>query len=80
LLKKNLELELKAAESAINEQIDKLTQMHDVKVLLEAPDVFIAAAALSSKKFYIGKGDRSAFFEIILNTDPATIPDLYRKL
>lgn len=54
--------------------------MHDVKILLEAPDVFIAAAALSSLKFYIGKGDRSAFFDIVLNTDPATIPDLYRKL
>ena len=80
LLKQNLELELKAAESVINEQIEKLKQMHDVKVLLEAPDVFIAAAALSSLKFYIGKGDRSAFFKIILETDPAKIPDLYRKL
>ena len=54
--------------------------MHDVKVLLEAPDVYIAAAALSSLKFYIGKGDRSAFLEIVLNTDPAKIPDLYNKL
>ena len=54
--------------------------MHDVKILLEAPDVYIAAAALNSLKFYIGKGDRSAFFDIVLNTDPATIPDLYRKL
>jgi len=36
--------------------------MSDVKVLLEAPDVFVAAAALSSNSFYHGKGDRTAFF------------------
>ena len=54
--------------------------MHDVKVLLEAPDVFVAAAALSSQKFYQGKGDRTAFFNMVLEMDPAKIPDLGRKL
>ena len=54
--------------------------MHDVKVLLEAPDVFIAAAALSSQKFYQGKGDRTAFLNMVLEMDPAKIPDLGRKL
>ena len=78
--KKNLEYELLAAESQINEQIAKLSQMHDVKVLMEAPDVFIAAAALSTKKFCQGKGDRTAFFNMILESDPASIPDVGRKL
>lgn len=80
LLKKNLEYELLAAESQVNAQIAKLTQMHDVKVLLEAPDVFLAAAALNSNSFYQGKGDRTAFFEMILESDPKSIPDLGRKL
>ena len=80
LLKKHLETELMAAESSVNAQLAELAQMHDVKALLEAPDVYVAAAALSTLKFYIGKGDRSAFFGIVLQTDPATIPDLGRKL
>ena len=54
--------------------------MNDVKILMEAPDVFIAAAALSSKKFCQGRGDRSAFFNMILESDPNKIPDLGRKL
>jgi hypothetical protein len=54
--------------------------MHDVKVLMEAPDVFIAAAALSTQKFCQGKGDRTAFFNMILESNPAQIPDLGRKL
>ena len=54
--------------------------MHDVKILLEAPDVYIAATALHDLRFYVGKGDRTAFFEIVLETNPSLIPDLYRKL
>ena len=54
--------------------------MHDVKVLLEAPDVYIAAAALHKLRFFVGKGDRTAFFDIVRQSDPAKIPDLYRKL
>ena len=80
LFKKNLEVMLKSAESEVNAQIAKLTQMHDVKILLEAPDVYIAAAAIHELRFLMGKGDRTAFFEIVLQTDPAKIPDLYRKL
>ena len=48
--------------------------------MLEAPDVFYAAAALGSRKFLIGAGDRSAFLKMVLETDPQEIPDLYRKL
>ena len=80
LLKTNLEYELMAAESQVTAQISKLAQMHDVKILLEAPDVFIAAAALGSKQFCMGKGDRTSFFEQILEMDPNTIPDVGRKL
>lgn len=54
--------------------------MHDVKVLMEAPDVFVAAAALSTQKFCQGKGDRTAFFNMILESNPKSIPDLGRKL
>jgi len=48
--------------------------------VLEARDVFFAAAALSSRKFLIGAGDRSAFLKMVLENDPMEIPDLYRKL
>jgi len=54
--------------------------MHNVKILLEAPDVYVAAAALNKLNFFIGNGDRNVFFDIVLQTDPATIPDLYQKL
>lgn len=54
--------------------------MQDVKAVLEAPDVFTAAAVLVQQKFYNGKGDRSALIEVVLNTDPKTLPDIGRKL
>ena len=65
-----LEYELNAVEGEIAAEIAALAQMHDVKVLLEAPDVFVAAAAMSSMQFYQGRGDRSAFLKIVLNSDP----------
>ena len=40
----------------------------------------MAAVALSEKLFFEGKGDRTIFFDIILQLDPARIPDLGRKL
>lgn len=54
--------------------------MQDVKLVLEAPNVYIGAAILIKNNFYNGKGDRTAFIEVVLNTDPNTIPDLARKL
>ena len=48
--------------------------------LLEAPDVYIAAVALSETTFYEGKGDRSYFFKAVLEQNPTKIPDLGRKL
>jgi hypothetical protein len=54
--------------------------MQDVKLVLEAPNVYVGAAVLIKQSFYNGKGDRTAFIEVVLNTDPSTIPDLGRKL
>jgi len=54
--------------------------MQGVKMILEAPDVFVAAAVLIQQDFYNGKGDRTALFDVVLNSDPKTIPDLGRKL
>ena len=80
VLRVNLQYELQGAVAQVSEYFTKLNQMNDIKVLMEAPDVYIAAAALSTKEFYQGKGDRTAFFQLILDTNPATIPDLGRKL
>lgn len=54
--------------------------MSDVRKLIQTPDVYIAAVALSEQSFYEGKGDRSAFFNVIKELNPAQIPDLGRKL
>ena len=40
----------------------------------------MAAVALSEKLFFEGKGDRTIFFDLVLQLDPARIPDLGRKL
>ncbi len=54
--------------------------MQDVKLVLEAPEVYEGAAVLIQQKFYNGKGDRTTFIEVVLASDPAKIPDLFRKL
>lgn len=51
-----------------------------VKTIIEAPDVFLAAAAMSKSCFYEGTGDRTTFFDKILELEPTCIPDLGRKL
>ena len=51
-----------------------------MQILLTAPDVYFAAAAFSTKDFYYGRGDRTAFFKMILETNPKHIPDLGKKL
>lgn len=54
--------------------------MQDVKMIIEAPDVHTAAAVLIKNTFYNGKGDRSAFFNAILSSNPSFISDIGRKL
>lgn len=51
-----------------------------MKKLVEAPDVFVAAVAMSQKSFYEGKGDRSTFFKIVQDLNPKMIPDIANKL
>lgn len=52
----------------------------DFEKLIESPDVYVAAVALSKRDFFIGRGDRNTFFELILKLDPRQIPDLGNKL
>ena len=52
MLRTNLTHELQGALASVSDYFAKLNQMNDIKVLMEAPDVYIAAAALSSQEFY----------------------------
>lgn len=54
--------------------------MEDVKLVLDAPDANYGAAVLTTQPFYIGKGDRNTFLEVVLNSDPKKIKDLGKKL
>lgn len=80
MLRTNLTIELKGAESSVVSMIQSLKSASDIKMLVDAPDVYIAAAALSSVEFFMGRGDRSTFFKVILELNPRTIPDLAKKL
>jgi hypothetical protein len=54
--------------------------MEDVKLVLEAPTMYLGAAVLIQQSFFLGKGDRTSFIEVVLASDPKKIPDLGRKL
>lgn len=58
----------------------QLQSAADLKKLVDAPDVYVAAVAMSQKAFYEGKGDRTTFFKIIQDLNPKMIPDLAKKL
>lgn len=49
-------------------------------MILDAPDAMLGAAVLTQQPFFIGKGDRSTFIDVVLNSDPRTIADLGNKL
>mgnify|MGYP000966998975 CR=1 FL=1 len=49
-------------------------------MVLAAPDHYYAAAVLNDVNFYLGKGDRTLFFDCITSSDPNSYPDLARKL
>ena len=72
--------ELNAAQSSVINALSSMQTMADLRKLVEAPDVYIAAVALSEKSFYEGKGDRTSFFKVVMELNPARIPDLGRKL
>ena len=80
LVKVNFTNSLRTAESEVHSAFSKMAAASDVKMLVNAPDVFIAAACLSDKQFYEGRGDRTTYFDTILELAPTGIPDLGRKL
>jgi hypothetical protein len=49
-------------------------------MIIDSPDVYLAASLVVQGSFYLGKGDRSAFLEYVLENDPHTIKDVARKL
>lgn len=49
-------------------------------MILNAPDAFTAAAVLTSQSFYMGKGDRTKFFDVVLASDPSKFVDLGKKI
>lgn len=80
ILGKHLKNELQGVESEVKAQFDSMDQAKDIKAILDAPDAFMAAAVLTEESFYMGKGDRTKFFEFVLNSDPSKIPDLGKKI
>ena len=80
LVEENLTMELKGAESSVRGAFASMASMADIKKLVSAPDVYVAAVALSNKQFYEGRGDRTTFFKVILDLTPSQIPDLGNKL
>lgn len=58
----------------------KLIQATGVRIIIEAPDAYIAAAVLLKANMFMGRGDRSAMIEIVLSSNPSSISDLYHKL
>lgn len=70
VLTQHLKNEVQAVESEVIKEYESLQRMQDIKIVFESPDVYIASAALIEQRFFIGKGDRNAFFEAILSSDP----------
>ena len=48
--------------------------------MLNAPDIFYAAAVLTRAEFFEGRGDRTKLIEFILANDPTLYPKLGKKL
>ena len=61
-------------------QFNSLASTKDIEAIINAPDAFYAAAILTQESFYMGKGDRTTFFKVILNSDPKHIVDLGKKI
>ena len=58
----------------------ELQRKAEFKMIIEAPDAYVAAVALSHKSFSTGRGEREQFFNLLLQLDPRQIPDLGNKL
>ena len=80
LVEANLTNELRSVESTIMNQMNSRQAYAEVGTIVFAPDVYIAAVAMSNSSFFEGRGARNQFIDLILQSNPATIPDLARKL
>lgn len=80
VLSVELENELRSVEKEVMDQFKSLETMQDVKMVLDAPDSFLGAAVMTTASLYMGKGDRTTFFNVVCNSDPTKILDLGRKL
>lgn len=80
VLEANLDTEILSIERECKSIQEQLLQKASIKLVLEAPDVYLAAAVMIQESFFNGKGDRAAFIEAVMQTDPSKIPDLARKL
>ena len=72
--------ECRAIENEVQAMFASMASQEDVKMFLEAPTSFLAAACLTMNAVFIGKGDRNTFFNFILESDPTRITDLGKKL
>jgi hypothetical protein len=60
--------------------MNKMKSSADIRIMVESPDVFICTAAMNQIEFYEGRGERTTFFETILQLNANHVPDLARKL
>ena len=80
MLRYGLMVELHAAETKILSKFKALRQEQDIKFLLEATDISVASRVFALGNYGISSGDGCMFLNKVLNTDPAQIPDLFKKL
>jgi len=78
--KEQISIKFAQKRQEVDSVFEKIRKSSDLQIMLKAPDVFIAAAAMSNSAFYEGRGTRSDFFNMILNQNPAQLPDIGRKL
>ena len=76
----NLTNQLRRAQDEVKQAWEKIESVSEFRLIIEAPDVYVAAVALSQRQFFNGRGHRTTFFDAILNLDPRQIPDLGNKL
>ena len=66
-----MKTQVMGAKSEVINQIAASQSAAGLKVILDAPDVFVCAAAMGSLPFYEGRGDRAALFNMVLARNPA---------
>ena len=69
-----------ATKSEVINSMNKMKSSADIQIMIESPDIFICTAAMNKIEFFEGRGDRTTFFETILNLNANLVPDIARKL